>query len=42
MVVFSEDKLVGEITMDSVQEERSKAIYSGDLEVKAGWTVKAK
>jgi curli biogenesis system outer membrane secretion channel CsgG len=40
-VVFSEEKLVGEITLDSVQEERSKASYSGAGEVKAGWTVKA-
>jgi curli biogenesis system outer membrane secretion channel CsgG len=40
-VVFSEDKLVGEITLDAVQEERSKASYSGSEEVKEGWTVKA-
>ena len=42
VVVFTEDKLVGEVTMDSVQEDRSKVIYGGDLEVKSGWTVKAK
>ena len=40
-VVFTEEKLVGEITLDSVQAERSKATYSGSEEVKAGWVVKA-
>jgi curli biogenesis system outer membrane secretion channel CsgG len=39
-VVFTEEKLAGEITLDSVQEERSKAGYSGSAEVKTGWTVK--
>lgn len=41
-VVFTEEKLVGEITLDSVQNDRSKATYSGSLEVKTGWVVKAK
>jgi curli biogenesis system outer membrane secretion channel CsgG len=41
-VVFTEEKLVGEITILSAQDDRSKASYSGDREVKAGWTVKAK
>jgi len=41
-VVFTEEKLVGEITLQSVQEERSKASYSGAQTVKAGWVVKAK
>jgi curli biogenesis system outer membrane secretion channel CsgG len=41
-VVFTEEKLVGEVTIQSVQEDRSKATYSGDREVKAGWAVKAK
>lgn len=41
-VVFTEEKLVGEITIQSTQEDRSKATYSGDREIKAGWTVKAK
>lgn len=41
-VVFSEEKEVGEITLDSVQDERSKATYTGDAEVKAGWVVKKK
>ena len=41
-VVFSEEKLVGEVTLDSVQEEKSKASYSGDAEVKSGWVVRAK
>jgi hypothetical protein len=41
-VVFTEEKLVGEVTLDAVQEDRSKASYSGDAEVKVGWVVKAK
>jgi curli biogenesis system outer membrane secretion channel CsgG len=40
-VVFSEEKLVGEVTLDAVQEDRSKASYTGDLAVKSGWVVKA-
>ena len=40
-VVFSEEKLVGEIILDAVQEDRSKAAYAGDLAIKSGWTVKA-
>jgi len=40
-VVFTEEKLAGEVTLDSVQDEKSKATYSGTAEVKAGWTVKA-
>jgi hypothetical protein len=41
-VVFTEEKLVGELTIQSPQEERSKAAYAGDAAVKAGWVVKAK
>ncbi len=41
VVVFSEEKLFGEATLDSVQEERSKATFGGSGEVKAGWVVKA-
>jgi curli biogenesis system outer membrane secretion channel CsgG len=41
-VVFTEEKLVGEITLQSVQEDRSKASYSSSQTVKAGWAVKAK
>ncbi len=41
-VVFTDEKLVGELTLQSIQEERSKASYTGDLEIKPGWTVKAK
>jgi curli biogenesis system outer membrane secretion channel CsgG len=41
-VVFTEEKLVGEVVLQSVQEDRSKASYSGTLEVKAGWAVKTK
>jgi curli biogenesis system outer membrane secretion channel CsgG len=40
-VVFTEEKLVGEITLDAVQEDKSKATYAGDAEVKSGWVVKA-
>jgi curli biogenesis system outer membrane secretion channel CsgG len=42
VVVFSEEKLNGEVTLDSVQEERSKATYGGGGDVKAGWVVKVK
>ncbi len=41
-VVFTDEKLVGELTLQSVQEDRSKASYAGNLDVKAGWVVKAK
>lgn len=39
-VVFTEEKLVGEVTLDAVQEDKSKATYAGDKEVKGGWVVK--
>jgi len=42
VVVFSEEKLYGEITLDTVQEDRSKATYSGSGELKTGWVVKVK
>ena len=41
-VVFTDEKLVGEVTVQSTQDERSKVSYDGDKEVKPGWTVKAK
>ena len=41
-VVFTDEKLVGELTISSAQEDRSRATYSGDLTVQQGWTVKAK
>jgi curli biogenesis system outer membrane secretion channel CsgG len=41
-VVFSEEKLAGEVTLDSVQDDRSKGTYNGSADVKGGWTVKAK
>ncbi len=41
-VVFTDEKLVGEVTVQSAQDERSKVSYDGDKEVKPGWTVKAK
>jgi curli biogenesis system outer membrane secretion channel CsgG len=40
-VVFTEEKLAGEVTLDAVQDEKSKATYAGDAEVKSGWVVKA-
>lgn len=40
-VVFSEEKLTGEVTLQAVQAERSKAGYTSSGEVKAGWVVKA-
>jgi curli biogenesis system outer membrane secretion channel CsgG len=40
VVVFSEEKLYGEVTIDAVQEDRSKTTYSGSGEVKPGWVVK--
>ena len=41
-VVFTDEKLVGEVTLESVQDERSKANYAGDVTAKPGWVVKAK
>jgi curli biogenesis system outer membrane secretion channel CsgG len=41
-VVFTDEKLVGELTILSVQEDKSRASYAGDLTVQQGWTVKAK
>ena len=41
-VVFSEEKLLGEVTLQSVQEERSKASCAASLGVKVGWVVKAR
>lgn len=41
-VVFTDEKLVGEITLSEVQEEHSRGSYTGDVEVQQGWTVKAK
>ena len=40
-VVFTDEKLAGEITIDTVQEERSKAACSPELEPKEGWIVRA-
>ncbi len=41
VVVFTEEKLVGEVVIQSVQADRSKASYAGNAEPKAGWVVKA-
>ena len=40
-VVFTDEKLVGELVLETVQDDRSKARYEGVVEVKAGWIVKA-
>ncbi len=39
-VVFTEEKAAGEVTLDNVQDDRSKASYAGAEEVKVGWIVK--
>jgi hypothetical protein len=41
-VVFTDEKLIGEITLQSVQDDKSRASYAGDALVQQGWTVKAK
>ena len=41
-VVFTDEKLVGEITLSNVQADRSRATYNGEAPVQQGWTVKAK
>jgi len=41
-VVFSEEKPAGEIVLQTVQDDRSKAVYVGTGDVKAGWIVRAK
>ncbi len=42
VVVFTEEKLVGELTIQSAQDDKSRTAYEGDLEIKSGWVVKAK
>jgi len=41
-VVFTDEKLVGEITLSNVQEDKSRAAYAGEAPVQQGWIVKAK
>lgn len=41
-VVFTEEKLVGEVTLDAVQDDRSKANYDGEVAIQTGWVVRAK
>jgi curli biogenesis system outer membrane secretion channel CsgG len=41
-VVFTEEKPAGEITLQAVQDDRSKASYDGAASVQAGWIVRAK
>ena len=42
IVVFTDEKLVGEINITSAQEDKSRCSYAGDLTVLQGWSVKAK
>ena len=41
-VVFTDEKLVGEIILSEVQAEHSRGSYAGDAQVQQGWTVKGK
>lgn len=41
-VVYTDEKLVGEVVISGVQPDKSRATYSGDLTVKQGWIVKPK
>ncbi len=41
-VVFTDEKLIGEVTLSGVKEDRSRASYTGDVAIQQGWTVKAK
>jgi len=41
-VVFADEKLVGEVVLQSVQAAASKAAYKGTGPVKIGWVVRAK
>ena len=38
----TEEKPAGEIVLDVVQPDKSKATYNGTADVKANWTVRAK
>lgn len=41
-VVFTEEKLAGELTLQAVQEDKSRASFAGEGEVKPGWVVRSK
>ena|SRR2546426_7910404 len=41
-VVFTDEKLVGEVSILSTQDDRSKVSYAGDKDVKPGWIVKVR
>ena len=41
-VVFTDEKMVGELTLSEVQEEKSRCSYAGDSKVQQGWLVKAR
>ena len=42
VVVFTDEKLVGEVVIMGLQDDKSRASYTGDLTIKQGWTVKPK
>lgn len=41
-VVFTDEKMVGAITLSEVQADKSLGSYAGDAKVQQGWTVKAR
>lgn len=41
-VVFTDEKMVGELTLSEVQEDKSRCSYAGDSKVQQGWLVKAR
>lgn len=41
-VVFTDEKMVGELTLSEVQEDKSRGSYAGDSKVQQGWLVKAR
>ena len=40
--MFTEEKFAGEVTIESVQDDRSKATFGGSAAVKGGWIIRAK
>ncbi len=40
-VVFTDEKVVGELVLSEVQDAKSRGAYSGDVKLQQGWTVKA-
>ena len=41
-VVFTDEKIVGELTLSEVQEDKSRCTYAGGSKVQQGWLVKAR